>query len=68
MSDLMWSPQSWRALPILQQPQYADQSALRETVRQISSLPPLVSVSEIEAMRTQLDQAARGERFILQAC
>lgn len=61
-----WSPHSWRALPILQQPVYADARALNEAIGSIASLPPLVSAREVDALRAQLLEVARGERFVLQ--
>ncbi len=61
-----WTPESWRAKPIRQQPPYEDLAAVEEVVRQMSRLPPLVTSWEVEKLKTQLGEAARGEAFLLQ--
>jgi 3-deoxy-7-phosphoheptulonate synthase len=61
-----WSPTSWQSRPASQQPTYPDQDQLAETVRQLSSLPPLVTSWEVERLRAQLAEAAEGKRFLLQ--
>lgn len=61
-----WRPDSWRDVPTLQQPRYDDPEEVRQVVRELSRLPPLVTSWEIEGLRTQLAEAARGERFLLQ--
>jgi len=48
-----WSPTSWQDKPA-------------RVVEEISKLPPLVTSWEINALRGQLAEAARGERFLLQ--
>ncbi|MEY3027430.1 MAG: hypothetical protein RL136_2365 [Planctomycetota bacterium] len=60
-----WTPDSWRALPSAQQPVYPDPSALAKVLTELSSLPPLVTSYEIEALKSQFAEAARGERFII---
>ncbi len=61
-----WSPGSWRSKIAAQQPLYASQADLDRTVGQLASLPPLVTTWEIELLKSQLAEAARGERFLLQ--
>ena len=61
-----WHPTSWQRRPAGQQPTYPDQQKLAETVKQLSSLPPLVTSWEIERLRVQLAEAADGKRFLLQ--
>ncbi|MBY0375665.1 MAG: 3-deoxy-7-phosphoheptulonate synthase class II [Bryobacteraceae bacterium] len=61
-----WSPQSWRALPALQQPTYDDAPALEQVVDEIRSLPPLVTGWEIEQLKHLIAEAAAGKRFLLQ--
>lgn len=61
-----WSPGSWRSQPAAQQPAYASEAGLTEAVARLASLPPLVTTWEIELLKTQLAEAARGERFLLQ--
>ena len=61
-----WTPALWRTRPTLQQPTYPDQDALRSAVASLRSLPPLTTSWEIEKLKSQLAQAAKGERFLLQ--
>ena len=37
-----WNPDSWRKLPIVQQPTYPDQKAYKQTLESIKQFPPLV--------------------------
>ena len=60
-----WTPSTWRGFPCTQQPVYPDEAALDRTLSEIAALPPLVTSYEIEALKAQLAEAARGERFIL---
>ena len=60
-----WTPRSWERKPSTQQPVYPDEAALLRTLEEIAALPPLVTSYEIEALKSQLAEAARGERFIL---
>ncbi len=61
-----WTPTSWHDRPASQQPTYPDLDHLAEAVRQLSSLPPLVTSWEVERLRAQLAEAAEGRRFLLQ--
>jgi 3-deoxy-7-phosphoheptulonate synthase len=61
-----WSPRSWRSKPALQQPVYPSAEALEEAVRELSTMPGLVTPGEIEALKGQLADAAEGRRFLLQ--
>lgn len=61
-----WQPASWRSRSAAQQPSYPDAGALDATLAQLARLPPLVTSWEIENLRSQLADAARGERFLLQ--
>ncbi|PLY12766.1 MAG: 3-deoxy-7-phosphoheptulonate synthase class II [Sedimenticola sp.] len=61
-----WSPSSWQQRPAKQQASYPSAEALNEVLRQLSLLPPLVTSWEIEALKSQLAAAARGEAFLLQ--
>lgn len=63
---LEWTPESWRALPALQQPEYPDAVALERTLAELRRLPPLVTSWEILDLRGQLAEAAAGQRFVLQ--
>ena len=61
-----WSPKSWQHKRALQQPTYPDKNHLDQVVGQLAELPPLVSSWEIETLKTQLAEAAAGDRFLLQ--
>lgn len=61
-----WTPNSWRSLPIKQQPTYENQTQLKKAENKLSSFPPLVSPDEIEKLKTELAQVSRGEAFLLQ--
>jgi hypothetical protein len=41
-AESAWSPASWRQFPIVQQPQYPDETVYRNSLKQISSFPPLI--------------------------
>ncbi len=61
-----WHPASWHSRPATQQPVYADASALENAVAALSRLPPLVVSWEVEALRSRVAKAQRGEEFLLQ--
>ena len=61
-----WSPSSWTARPAQQQPSYRDSAALARAVDALGRLPPIVVSWEVEALRRQIAEAQRGERFLLQ--
>jgi 3-deoxy-7-phosphoheptulonate synthase len=61
-----WSPASWRTKPASQQPVYPSAAKLRNAVLELSRMPPLVTPWEVEALKTQLADAAKGRRFLLQ--
>src|SRR5690242_14985922 len=61
-----WSPTSWLDKPAAQQVSYGDPAALERVLAEMSRLPPLVTSWEIEALRSSLARAARGDAFVLQ--
>ncbi|GMF50122.1 unnamed protein product [Phytophthora fragariaefolia] len=61
-----WTPSSWRQFPAKQQAPYPDAKALKQAHDKLRTLPGLVSVREIEALKTQLADVAAGKRFLLQ--
>ncbi|WP_404343278.1 class II 3-deoxy-7-phosphoheptulonate synthase [Pseudoalteromonas mariniglutinosa] len=61
-----WNPNSWRDLPILQQPQYPDQDALKTVESQLKSAPPLVFAEETRSLFKQLEDVCEGRAFLLQ--
>lgn len=61
-----WTNDSWRARPAQQQVPWPDRNELDRVIAEIKGLPPLVTSGEIAALKSQLADAARGERFLLQ--
>jgi len=61
-----WTPDSWQTKTATQQPAYPDAAAVDRVVTELSALPPLVTSWEVEALKTRLARAARGECFLLQ--
>ncbi|MCH2669626.1 MAG: 3-deoxy-7-phosphoheptulonate synthase class II [Gammaproteobacteria bacterium] len=61
-----WQPGSWQALKASQQPSYTNDAQLKSAIERLSSLPPLVTSWEVEALKEKLAQAQRGEAFLLQ--
>jgi len=61
-----WKPDSWRGRAVSQIPAYGDAAALSSVLGTLSTLPPLVSSWEIEALREQIAIAQNGQAFVLQ--
>ncbi len=61
-----WSPDSWRAKPILQVPEYPDAKALAEVEARLATFPPLVFAGEARELKRGLAQVAAGDAFLLQ--
>ncbi|MEH6824705.1 MAG: 3-deoxy-7-phosphoheptulonate synthase class II [Motiliproteus sp.] len=62
----LWTPETWRTKPILQQPNYTDGQALSEVEQTLAKRPPLVFAGEVRALRHQLAEATEGRAFLLQ--
>jgi 3-deoxy-7-phosphoheptulonate synthase len=61
-----WSPASWQTKPLAQGVEYPDRELLRRTLADLAKLPPLVTSWEVESLKSQLAEAQRGHRFLLQ--
>ncbi|MCS0493917.1 3-deoxy-7-phosphoheptulonate synthase class II [Ancylobacter sp. MQZ15Z-1] len=61
-----WTPDSWRALPIQQVPDYPNTEALASVERQLASFPPLVFAGEARRLKRELAKVANGQAFLLQ--
>ncbi|MGA0027604.1 MAG: 3-deoxy-7-phosphoheptulonate synthase [Steroidobacteraceae bacterium] len=61
-----WEPSGWRRKVARQAPAYPDAARLEAMVAEIARLPPIVVSWEVDQLRTQLAEAQRGERFLLQ--
>ncbi|MDD7962380.1 class II 3-deoxy-7-phosphoheptulonate synthase [Microbacterium thalli] len=57
---------TWRDLPIKQQPAWNDPDAIAAVSAEIATLPPLVFAGEVDILRERLARAASGEAFLLQ--
>ncbi|MGB1239935.1 MAG: class II 3-deoxy-7-phosphoheptulonate synthase [Pseudomonadales bacterium] len=62
----IWTPQSWRSKPIVQQPQYTDAAAVARVEKELGALPPLVFAGEIRQLHRELAEVAKGNAFLLQ--
>ncbi|WP_294956868.1 class II 3-deoxy-7-phosphoheptulonate synthase [Sulfurovum sp.] len=63
---MSWTPGSWRAFPIKQQPTYQDQETLRQVESELASYPPIIFAGEARNLKRKLAAAGRGEAFLLQ--
>jgi 3-deoxy-7-phosphoheptulonate synthase len=61
-----WTPDSWRARPVLQMPDYPDPKALADVEAQLATFPPLVFAGEARNLKKSLARVAAGEAFLLQ--
>ncbi|MFF1874232.1 class II 3-deoxy-7-phosphoheptulonate synthase [Streptomyces sp. CB03911] len=57
---------TWQSLPAAQQPEWPDPEALRKSLADLASYPPLVFAGECDQLRARLGAVARGEAFLLQ--
>jgi len=62
-----WTPESWRAFPSAQQPQWPDETALEAALIELRALPPLVFAGEARRLQGALAEVAEGNAFLLQA-
>ena len=63
---MTWQPNSWRAHPINQVPEYPDADRLQAVEKIIAGRPPLVFAGEAQRLRNHLAAVSRGEAFLLQ--
>ena len=62
-----WTPDSWRALPAEQQPDWPDAAALETALGTLREVPPLVFAGEARSLRESLAAVSRGDGFLLHA-
>jgi len=60
-----WTPDSWRAKPIIQVPDYPDANAVLDVEQRLNVSPPLVFAGEARNLRRRLGKVADGEAFML---
>ncbi|HZD92003.1 MAG TPA: 3-deoxy-7-phosphoheptulonate synthase class II [Pseudolabrys sp.] len=61
-----WTPDSWRAKPIEQVPDYPDRQALADVEKQLATFPPLVFAGEARNLKKALARVANRQAFLLQ--
>ncbi|WP_161897913.1 class II 3-deoxy-7-phosphoheptulonate synthase [Pseudomonas yangonensis] len=61
-----WSPDSWRAKPIQQQPEYPEAAHLARVEQTLAGYPPLVFAGEARELRRQFAEVTQGRAFLLQ--
>lgn len=66
MKQKFWSPGSWQACPILQQPNWPDLDEYRGILVQLKRLPALVFAGECRTLQQELADASVGNAFVLQ--
>ncbi|TKV28243.1 3-deoxy-7-phosphoheptulonate synthase class II [Arthrobacter sp. NamB2] len=57
---------AWRSMTAVQQPSWQDPGVYSASVKELSSLPPLVFAGEVDVLRERLAAAAQGKAFLLQ--
>jgi 3-deoxy-7-phosphoheptulonate synthase len=60
-----WTPDSWRAFPADQQPDWPDPAAVDAVAAEIKAMPPLVFAGEARQLRRALGEVAAGRGFLL---
>jgi 3-deoxy-7-phosphoheptulonate synthase len=66
MKTTSWNPESWRSLPIRQQPVYEDAAALAGVEGRLRRYPPLVFAGEARNLKRALAKVSAGKAFLLQ--
>ncbi|MCZ6498946.1 MAG: 3-deoxy-7-phosphoheptulonate synthase class II [Gammaproteobacteria bacterium] len=61
-----WHPASWQNRTASQMLPYPDETKVADVLSRLSRLPPLVTSWEVERLKSELAEAQRGERFLLQ--
>jgi 3-deoxy-7-phosphoheptulonate synthase len=61
-----WTPETWRAKPIRQAPDYPDASAVETVEATLRNFPPLVFAGEARRLKAKLADVQGGRAFLLQ--
>ena len=62
-----WTPDAWRTLEALQQPEWPAAASTEAVVERLKASPPLVFAGEARALRDRLARVIEGKAFLLQA-
>jgi 3-deoxy-7-phosphoheptulonate synthase len=66
MNAKRWTTDSWRELPIKQQPAYPDDGKLKAVEESLRTMPLLALPSESRSLKRELADVAAGKAFLLQ--
>ncbi len=66
LTNKNWAVNSWRNLPIKQQPAYPDKKKLASVEKQLKEMPVLTFPSEARKLKEQLAKVSDGRAFLLQ--
>lgn len=61
-----WSRMSWKNYTARQQPDWPDPLKVEKAQKQLTLMPPLVSIRDIKTLKQELASAVEGKAFILQ--
>jgi 3-deoxy-7-phosphoheptulonate synthase len=61
-----WAPESWRAKPVKQAPDYPDAKAVAAAEATLKRYPPLVFAGEARRLKSALANVGAGKAFLLQ--
>ena len=61
-----WTTTTWQDKPYTQLIEYPSEEKLTEAVNTLNGLPPLVTTTEIENLKSDLGKVAKGDYFLLQ--
>jgi 3-deoxy-7-phosphoheptulonate synthase len=64
---MTWTPDDWRGLSALQQPDWPDPAAVTTAAKELAQWPPLVFAGEVRDLKSSLAEVAHGNAFLLQA-
>src|SRR3954451_23050503 len=64
--SMNWTPDSWRAKPAAQIPDYSDHVRLAGVEKTLAGYPPLVFAGEARKLKRKLARVAEGKGFLLQ--
>jgi 3-deoxy-7-phosphoheptulonate synthase len=67
MRNQTWAPDTWRALPMAQDPKWPDEARLERSLAELRTRPPLVFAGEARKLRASLAAVSEGQAFLLQA-
>src|SRR5262245_16303728 len=57
---------AWRALPVVQQPEWPDPARVQAVTAELATQPPLVFAGECDLLKDRMAAVAAGEAFVLQ--